>query len=167
MPCAIWSTPPRFAIGAGLAEAADAAVDDARVDLFHVVVRHLEAVLHLRAHVLDEHVGALDELHENGVAFLGFQIELDRALVAVQVLEVGAVAPADDVLAGGSGGSMRITSAPQSARWRTQVGPARASVRSSTTTPVSGRCVLSSFFVHVVCVLNLNSISLLAKLKQD
>ena len=31
-----------------------------------------------------------------------------------------------------------MTSAPQSARWRTQVGPARASVRSSTTTPASG-----------------------------
>ena len=36
------------------------------------------------------------------------------------------------------GGSTRMMSAPQSARWRTHVGPARASVRSSTRRPVSG-----------------------------
>src|SRR5262249_54430138 len=36
------------------------------------------------------------------------------------------------------GGSTRMMSAPQSARWRTHVGPARAKVRSSTRRPVRG-----------------------------
>ena len=36
---------------------------------------------------------------------------------------------------------MRMTLAPQSAKWRTAVGPARASVRSSTVMPFSGRRV--------------------------
>src|SRR5258707_10047475 len=37
-----------------------------------------------------------------------------------------------------AGGSMRMTSAPQSARCRTHVGPARANVRSRTRIPDSG-----------------------------
>ena len=45
---------------------------------------------------------------------------------------------------------MRITSAPQSARWRTQVGPARASVRSSTLMLESGR-VFSSMRFNLPC----------------
>src|SRR5688572_8564377 len=36
---------------------------------------------------------------------------------------------------------MRMMSAPQSARWRTAVGPARARVRSITVMPESGSCV--------------------------
>src|SRR5713226_2841856 len=41
-----------------------------------------------------------------------------------------------------AGGSMRITSAPQSARCRTHVGPARARVRSRTRIPDSGNAAL-------------------------
>src|SRR5580692_3194305 len=41
------------------------------------------------------------------------------------------------------GGSTAITSAPQSARCRTQVGPARARVRSKTRSPARGRCEAS------------------------
>ena len=44
-----------------------------------------------------------------------------------------------------AGGSILITSAPQSARCRTAVGPARASVRSSTFSPFSGRRVWAWF----------------------
>src|SRR5215469_7549389 len=43
--------------------------------------------------------------------------------------------------AGSGGGATRMTSAPQSASWRTQVGPARATVRSMTRTSPSGRWV--------------------------
>ena len=84
-----------------LAEAADAAVDDARVDRLHVVVRHLQPVLHLGAHVLDDDVGGLHQAHERRVALRRLQVQRHRALVAVQVLEVEAVAVAGDVLAVG------------------------------------------------------------------
>ena len=46
-------------VRSGLPKAADAAVDDARVDRPHVVVAHLQPVLHLGAHVLDHDVGGL------------------------------------------------------------------------------------------------------------
>src|SRR5580658_5476188 len=38
-----------------LTEAADAAVDDPRVDRLHILVGHLEAVFHLGAHILQDH----------------------------------------------------------------------------------------------------------------
>src|SRR5665213_1946470 len=72
----------------GLAEARDAAVDDARVDLLHRLVVDAEPVLYV------------------------------------------AEAP---------GGSILMTLAPQSANWRTAVGPARAWVKSSTVYFDSGR----------------------------
>ena len=46
------------AVGPGLAEAADAAIDQARVDRVDVVPGDLQPVLHVGAHVLDDHVGA-------------------------------------------------------------------------------------------------------------
>jgi len=63
-----------------------------------------------------------------------FQIERDAALVAVQVLEVRALAgpPRGSPPPGSGGSSILITLAPQSASWRTQVGPERTRVRSST-----------------------------------
>ena len=81
-------------VGAGLAEARDRAVDDLRIDLLDRLVVDLEAVLHVGAVVLDDHVGLLRELHEDRVAFLALEVERDRLLVAVQVLEVEAVAAA-------------------------------------------------------------------------
>ena len=57
---------------------------------------------------------------------LDFRFERHAALVAVQVLEVGALARAARCAspASGSGGnSILMTLAPQSASWRTQVGP--------------------------------------------
>ena len=59
MPWAIWSTPGAARVGAVLAEAGDAAVDDARVDLLHRLVIDAEAVLHVGAVVLDDDVGRL------------------------------------------------------------------------------------------------------------
>ena len=51
-----------------------------------------EPVLHARTQVLDEHVGAVDEREEGVEPSGGFEVERDRALVA---LEVRAVGPAD------------------------------------------------------------------------
>ena len=122
-------------IGAALAEARDGAVDDARIDLRHRLVVDLEPVLHVGAVVLDDDVGLLRELHEDRVAFLALEVERHRLLVAMQVLEVEAVAAAAHrrrSRAGSGGGSILITSAPQSASWRTAVGPARCAVRSRT-----------------------------------
>ncbi len=47
-----------LAVRPGLAEAADAAVDDPRIDLAHVVIGNLEPMLHRRAHVFHDHIGA-------------------------------------------------------------------------------------------------------------
>jgi len=62
-----------------------------------------------------------------------FQVERHRALVAVQVLEIRAVArPAHGVALDARRVSILITSAPKSASWRTHVGPARTRERSRT-----------------------------------
>ena len=97
-PCAIWSTPARFDIGPVLTEAADAAIDDARIVRPHVVIGDLQPVLHVGAHVLDDDVRAFGEPHERRMALLRLEVEPDRALVAVQVLVVEPVAVAGDVL---------------------------------------------------------------------
>ena len=124
-----------------LSKSADAAIDDAGIDLAHVLVGDVEPVLYVCAHVLDDHVGALYQPHERCAALGRLQVEPHHALVAVQVLEIRPVALAGDILPRWTGGSTRMTSAPQSARCRTQVGPARASVRSRTVRPESGRSV--------------------------
>ena len=85
-------------IGTILAETADRAVDKAWIDRPEVVPGDLQAVLYRRAHVLDHHVGALDQPEEGGTPSRGLQVEAHEALVAVQVLKVGTVA-ADDVAA--------------------------------------------------------------------
>ena len=92
-----------MAVRTGLAETADAAIDDARVHRPDVVVRHLQPVLHLGAHVLDDDVGGFHQAHERCVAFGRLQVQRHRALVAMQVLEVEAVAVAGDILAVGGG----------------------------------------------------------------
>jgi hypothetical protein len=55
-------------------------------------------VLHRGAHVLDDDVGFRNELHESRETFGRFQIEPHHALVAVEVLEIEAVAPAGVIL---------------------------------------------------------------------
>ena len=99
MPCAIWSKPGRSRVGAVLAEAGDAAVDDALVDLLQRLVVDAEPVLHVGPEVLDHDVGLLDQPQERGAARRVLQVERDAALVAVQVLEVGALARAARSLA--------------------------------------------------------------------
>ena len=57
-----------LAIGAVLAEAGDAGIDDALVDLAQVLVIDAEPILHVGAEVLDHHVGLLDHAQERGAA---------------------------------------------------------------------------------------------------
>ena len=82
-----------------LSEPADAAVDEPRIDRFHVVVGNLEAMLHLGPHVLNEHIGARDQPLESFVSGFGFEIEPNRAFIAMEVLEIAAVAAPHNVLA--------------------------------------------------------------------
>ena len=139
-------------VGAALAEARDRAVDDARVDLGHGVVVDLQAMLHVGAVVLDDDVGLLRELHEDRVAFRALEVERHRLLVAMQVLEVEAVARAAHRVGAcrSGGGSILITCAPQSASWRTAVGPARCAVRSRTEMWDRGRAVMGGFLFAMV-----------------
>jgi hypothetical protein len=81
-------------IGPVLAKAGDAAVDGARVDLPDRVVIDTEPVLDGRLEVLDHDIGLLGQFHEDRQPFLALQVQRDRALVAVQVLEIRAVAAA-------------------------------------------------------------------------
>ena len=88
-------------IGAVLAEAGDAAIDDARVDLAHALVVDAELGLDVGAEVLDHHVGLLRQPPEHLEALRVFQVERHRPLVAVQILEVRAVARAARLFAAG------------------------------------------------------------------
>ena len=90
-------------IGPVLAEARDRAQDDARVHLLQALVVDAETELHVGAVVLDHHVGLLDQLHEDGEAVRLLEVERDRALVAMQVLEVGPMARPAHVHVTGAG----------------------------------------------------------------
>ena len=92
MPCATWSKPGRFGVRTVLPETRDARVDDARVARAHSVVVDAEAVLHVGPVVFDDDVGGFRQPQEDASPGLGLQVQDDAALVAVQVLEVGAEA---------------------------------------------------------------------------
>ena len=79
-----------LAITAILAESEHAAVDDFRIDLAHFFVRQLQPRHRRRPHVPHQHVGFFDQFHQRGVSAGVFQVEHDRAFVAVQVQELGA-----------------------------------------------------------------------------
>ena len=102
--------------------------------LLQRLVIDAEPVLHVGPEILDHDVGLLDQPLEGREALRRLQIERHAALVAMQVLEIGAVARAARAARRPScgGASILMTLAPQSASWRTQVGPERTRVRSST-----------------------------------
>ena len=81
-------------IGAVLAEAGNAGIDDARIDLGERLVVDAEPLLHVGAEILHHDVGLLDHALERGEPFGRLQIERHAALVAVQVLKVAALARA-------------------------------------------------------------------------
>ena len=96
--------PGPLRIRPGLAEAGDAAIDDALVDLLDGFVIDAEAELHLGAEILDDHIGLLGQLHKDRLAVRAFQVEREAALVAVQVLEIEPFAArAGDVVGGAAG----------------------------------------------------------------
>src|SRR6185503_10011382 len=80
------------AVGAVLAEARDAGEDDPRVQLLERLEVYAEAVLHVRAVVLDHHVGGLHQARQDLARLRDLEVERQRALVAVQVLHVRPVA---------------------------------------------------------------------------
>src|SRR4051795_6803376 len=73
------------------AEALQRRVDQPRVELVQVLPREAEAVHHARAEVLDQDVGAVDQLAEDLLALVGLHVEGEAPLVAVEHREVEAV----------------------------------------------------------------------------
>ncbi len=86
------------AIGTVLAEAGDAAIDDARIDRAQRLVVDAEAMLDVGAVVLDQHVGLRRHAPQDLLARLLLQVEGQAALVAVEVLEIEAVPLAAELL---------------------------------------------------------------------
>ena len=74
-----------------LAKPGNAAIDQARVDRLHGVVIDAEPVLDAGPVVFDQDIGAAHHALENGDPIGRLQVERKRALVALQVLEVGTV----------------------------------------------------------------------------
>jgi hypothetical protein len=70
-------------IGAVLAEAGDAAIDDARIDLAQRIVIDAEPRFHIGAEVFDDDVGFLRKTLEHLDAPGILQVKRHRALVAV------------------------------------------------------------------------------------
>ena len=79
-------------VGPGLAKPGNAAVDDARVDLFDALVIDAEPVFDGRAEILDDDICGLSQLKEDREPVLGLQVERQAALVAMEILEIEPVA---------------------------------------------------------------------------
>jgi hypothetical protein len=73
------------------AEARDAAVDQLWKFRAQDIVADAPFVERAGLEILDQHVGALEHLHQDGTAALGGKVEPDRALVAVDANEIGRV----------------------------------------------------------------------------
>ena len=70
------------AVGAGLAVAADAQHDQARIEFEQFVGAKPPAFHRAGAKVLDQHIGVQRELAHDGLRVKAFQVERDRAFVA-------------------------------------------------------------------------------------
>src|SRR5215472_5914381 len=79
-------------VGPTLAKPGDAAIDDARVDRLDRLVIDAEPVFDLRAEILDDDVSLFRQLEEDRFALLRLQVQGQAALVAMQVLEIEAIA---------------------------------------------------------------------------
>ena len=82
-------------VGAVLAEAGNAGIDEARVKGVKGCVVDTEAMLDVGAVILDEDVGGRGEAPQNLNALGSFEVERHAALVAMEILEIEAVARAD------------------------------------------------------------------------
>jgi hypothetical protein len=72
-------------IGAVLAEAEHAGIDQARVDLRYDVIAEIEPRHRLRPHVVNQHVRGFDQPQHGFPSRRLLQVEADRALVAIGV----------------------------------------------------------------------------------
>ncbi|MGY4334582.1 hypothetical protein ACVWWG_008999 [Bradyrhizobium sp. LB7.2] len=77
-------------VGPVLAEAGDAAIDDARVDLAQALIVDAELLLHVGTEIFHHDVGLGGEALEHGKPALVLQVQRHRPLVAMQILEIGA-----------------------------------------------------------------------------
>ena len=78
-------------VGAAFAEALDRRIDDARVELGHLLVGEAQLLDYARSEILGEDVGLLDEVAQHLLAARILEIERDGALVGVQQHEIVAV----------------------------------------------------------------------------
>ena len=90
-----------FGIGAGVAIAGDRAADQRRIILSQPLQREAELVHRAGLEVLQQHVGARDQLFERGAAFLGGEIDHHGILAAVEPDEIAALAFCGGVIAAG------------------------------------------------------------------
>ena len=77
-----------------LTEAGNRSVHDARIDGAHLLVIHAEPIFHIRPIIFQHDVRFRRHAEEDRPPLVGFQVERQAALVAMQVLEVAAVAMA-------------------------------------------------------------------------
>ena len=133
-------------IRAGLPEPGNAGVDQLRIDLAQLRIVDAETTLNIGPEILDHHVGFFHHALEGRHRFRRLQVERHAALVAVRILEVrpSRGPPSGSPPPGSGGNSILITLAPQSASWRTQVGPERTRVRSRTVKRSSAREALGN-----------------------
>src|SRR5262249_36899081 len=119
-------------IRAGLAETGNAGIDQPRIDLRQRLVVDAKPLLHIGAEILDYDIGfltmRLNAARPSGVLRLSVMLRLLRCKFWKSDPSRGP--PIWSSTPGGD--SILMTLAPQSASWRTQVGPARTRVRSST-----------------------------------
>ena len=86
-------------VGAVLAEAGDAAIDDARVDLAQALIVDAEFCLHVGTKIFDHDVGLFRQPLEHFKALGVLQVQRHGPLVAVQILEIRTLARAARLLA--------------------------------------------------------------------
>ena len=99
-----WAIP----VGTALPEARDAAVDQARVDRAQGFVVDAEALLHAGAVVLHDDIRIARELLEDRHALGISEVERHAPLVAVQILEVEAMAIATHAIARAAAGHLDL-----------------------------------------------------------
>ena len=88
-------------IGAVVAIAGDGAADQRRIILAQALQREAELVHRAGLEVLQQHVGAGDQLFQRGAAFLGGEIDHHGILAAVEPDEIAALALGRGVIAAG------------------------------------------------------------------
>ena len=58
-----------FPIRPGLTKAGDGGIDQPRIDSLQIIIGNAKPVLHLHAHILNQHIGIGGQLHQSCLAF--------------------------------------------------------------------------------------------------